>query len=150
MKAYIKRPKDFLCGLLILLISVFFSFGLPELRIGSPSNLGPGFVPSLLTFLLAGVGVTMSLSGLRGPAVAMEKFEWSALAFIVGAVVFFGVTIRIAGLIPSLAGTLLIASMARRGQRWLEVIVATTVITAAMVLIFRFGLGIPLPLFGRY
>jgi lysylphosphatidylglycerol synthetase-like protein (DUF2156 family) len=150
MNTFVKRPKDFLCGLLIISIAVLFSFGLPELSIGGPSNLGPGFLPTMLTFLLAAVGAIISLSGLRGAAVSMEKFDWPALALIIGAVVFFGASVRTAGLVPSLVITLLVASQARRGQRWPAVLVATTVVTAAMVLIFRFGLGLPISLFGSF
>ena len=75
-----------------------------------------------------------------------------SLVAILAALVVFSLTIKGSGFIPALGVTgatpfaILIAGLASRETRWLALIVFALVLTTFCAVLFRFLLGLPLPL----
>jgi putative tricarboxylic transport membrane protein len=150
MSVSIKSPKDFWCGLLLLAIAAIFVLGLFRLPIGTAFRMGPGYFPMVLTILLAILGVAILINGLRleGPPVAAIPLR--ELLLIALPIVFFGLTLRGLGLVPSLTITVFATTLAARGWRAGAAVSTTLVLVAGCIAIFAFGLRLPLSLFGPW
>ena len=126
------------------------------LEFGSLAEIGPGLFPMVLAVLLlalslvlVGIGALMR-SGEDSPAPGAEARR--ALVAILAALVAFSLTIKGSGFIPALGVTgatplaILIAGVASRETRWLDLVVFAVVLTTFCAVLFRFLLGLPLPL----
>jgi hypothetical protein len=150
MSISIKSPKDFWCGLLLLVIAAIFALGLLGLPIGTAFRMGPGYFPMVLTILLALLGVAILVNGLRveGPPVGAVPVR--GLVLVALPIVFFGLTLRGLGLVPSLAISVLATTFATREWNPVLALSTTLALVVICVAIFAFGLGLPLPLFGPW
>jgi Tripartite tricarboxylate transporter TctB family len=133
---------------------------LGNLSFGSLAEIGPAFFPSVAATVLAGQGVVMVILGAREAAVqrgeALTAWALRPMIAILGAIIAFGITIRgidLGGLsLPPLglavAGPLaiMIGGFADTGTRWRELVPFALGISAFCILLFRFALGLPIPL----
>jgi putative tricarboxylic transport membrane protein len=147
---FIKSPKDFYCGLLLIAIAAIFAWGLGRLPIGTAFRMGPGYFPLVLTIFLAALGAAILINGLRAEGEPIGDVPWRGVAFTLLPIVFFGATLKGLGFVPSLAATVLASTFA--GSRWdlRYAITIVIVLVLAAVAIFVFGLGLPLSLFGPW
>ena len=127
-----------LCGLAVAAYSVA-SYDFGELR-----RIGPGFFPTMLGVLLAGLGVVIAVPAAlrRGEAAEIALKE---AGFVLLGVLVFALTVERAGLIVATVLTVLIAAVPapRKGYLWRGgVAVVVAGITWA---IFVAGLGMTLP-----
>jgi hypothetical protein len=150
MPAFIRSPKDFFAGLIFLAIAGIFALGLPELPIGTTLRMGPGYFPLVLILLLAVFGLGMLVNGLRAEGEPIRDIPWRALIFITVAIVFFGLTLRGLGLVPSLATTVLISILGSRQWTWVMSFALVVGIVGVSVGVFVYGLGLPIPLLGPW
>ena len=76
---------------------------------------------------------------------------WRGVVLILGALVFFGATIRGLGLVPALFGAGLRSARSPAGTNGpSRPLLLAAALTLLCVLIFHFGLGIPVPLVGPW
>lgn len=150
MPAFIRNPKDFFAGLIFLAIAAIFALGIPELPIGTSLRMGPGYFPLVLTILLAAFGLGILINGLRTKGEPIGELPWRALILVTVAIVFFGLTLRGLGLVPSLAISVVISTLASRQWTWAMTLALTVGIVAFSVGTFVYGLGLPIPLFGPW
>jgi putative tricarboxylic transport membrane protein len=106
--------------------------------------MGPGALPKGLAMLLGGLGVVLLLNAFKSEGLA----RWSVRGplFVLGALVLFGLTVRPLGL--AVAGPVLIAAagFASSEVRWRETLVFGLAMTVFCVGLFKFALGLPIPL----
>ena len=141
-----RNPKDMLAGLM------FIAFGMAALVIsqdytlGTAARMGPGYFPRLLGILLVAGGALQVLISLRtNPEAERPEWHWRPLLIVlVGVAAFMGLAPYL-GVI--LAGFVLvfIASFASAEFRWKEALISGAVQGVAAVLVFIYGLGMPLP-----
>jgi hypothetical protein len=146
-----KALKDVLAGLIFVLLGAGFVFGALSYDIGTPTRMGPGFMPLALGLIVAGLGILIIVKGyVAGEGDEIGEIPWRATILIVASIVLFGLTVRGAGLVPSLFASTLIAGLApqRSGIVWPAVIAVG--LTVASVLIFVVGLQLRLPLLGPW
>ena len=116
-----------------------FDFG--ELR-----RIGPGFFPTVLGGLLAGLGLTIALPAFLR-AGARPEIAWREAVFVLLAVIVFGLLLERAGVLAATVASVLTATVPapRRGLLWRGgLALAVAAITWA---IFVLGLGMTLPVF---
>ena len=150
MPSFIKNTKDFIAGLLFLAIAGVFGYELHELPIGTAFRMGPGYFPMVLAALLGGLGIAILVNGLRAEGEPIGTIPWRGLALIVLPVIFFGITLKGLGLVPSLAITVFVTTLARVHWNLWVALINTAVLTVSGWLIFIKGLGLPLSLFGPW
>jgi putative tricarboxylic transport membrane protein len=150
MQSFVKNPKDFFCGLLLLAIAAIFTVGIFELPIGTAFRMGPGYFPLVLVILLATFGVIILINGLRTEGEPIGAIPWRGVALISLPVVFYGVTLKGLGIVPALAITVFMTTLA--SQRWSPIMALTLTATLVVfsVAVFIYGLGLPLSLFGPW
>jgi hypothetical protein len=150
MSVSIKSPKDFWCGLLLVAIAAIFAIGLIGLPIGTAFRMGPGYFPMLLTILLALLGLAVLTNGVRIEGPPVTAIPLRALLLTALPIVFFGLTLRGLGLVPSLTITVFATTFASRNWRVGSAVSTTLILVVACVAIFAFALGLPLSLFGPW
>jgi hypothetical protein len=141
----IHNAKDFYAGLMFMAFgaaAVVLSGSYP---IGAASRMGPGYFPRTLGILLLLGGAVLCLRGYRATAELQPVWRWRPLVIVLLSVGLFCVTAKWLGLV--VAGTALVfaSSVASREFRWKEALVSAAVLAVCSVVVFVYGLGLPLP-----
>jgi len=149
--------QDFWCGALFLGIGLVFAliaYGvklgdsvlLPGYAMGTPARMGPAFFPFYLGVILAVLGIIIIITGLRLPAKAVDKFHWGPIGWVLGAVVVFGLLLKVLGM--PLTGMLLviICSFGSHEFKWRPVIFLGLGLVIFCTAVFVYGLKLPVPL----
>src|SRR5690606_10573829 len=116
----IRNQKDFVAGLLFLLVGLGFAYASAQYRLGTPARMGPGFFPLVLGSLLAlfGGGVMIGAIGRSDDVVdRLRGFNFRSLVAIVLATVLFAWMIRPTGVLVTVAVVAFIASFAATNVR---------------------------------
>jgi hypothetical protein len=143
--------KDVLAGTIFTCFGLAFAIGSLGYEIGSPVEMGPGYVPLALGLLLAGLGVLIVIKGfIAGEGEPIGAVDWRAVILITASLLFFGITVRGLGVVGALFGATLLASLARSATSWREAIVIAAGLTLLSVVIFIVALQLRLPLIGPW
>jgi Tripartite tricarboxylate transporter TctB family len=148
--AFIKSPKDFFAGILFIIIAAVFASQLRDLPIGSAFRMGPGYFPMVLTGLLGALGLVILVAGLRAEGEPVSRIPWRGLLLVVLPVVFFGLTLKGLGLVPSLAITVFATTLASVHWNLRVALINTAILTVGGWLIFIKGLGLPISVLGPW
>jgi putative tricarboxylic transport membrane protein len=136
--------QDVLGGLAVIAVAAFAFWLARKLPTSAAGSMGPGALPKGLAMLLGGLGVVLLLNAFKSEGLA----RWSVRGplFVLGALVLFGLTVRPLGL--AVAGPVLIAAagFASSEVRWRETLVFGLAMTVFCVGLFKFALGLPIPL----
>ncbi|GHU29018.1 hypothetical protein AGMMS50256_12840 [Betaproteobacteria bacterium] len=117
---------------------------------GSAVEMGPAYFPTILSVLLAGVGViSLARSFIRAGA-PIDKLALRGMALVTLSIVLFGVLARGAGLAVALVVLVLVSASASVKFNWKSTLLMAVGITIFCVVVFLKGLGIPLPVFGPW
>jgi hypothetical protein len=146
-----RARKDLLAGAVFMVFGLAFAVVSTTYPVGSLLRMGPGYFPLVLGGLLVVLGALIVARGLvSGDGSPVGPVPWRAIALITGSVVFFGLTVRGLGLVPSLFVTALLSAFAgdRVGARAAVAIAGG--LTVLCVLIFVVGLQLRLPLIGPW
>jgi hypothetical protein len=150
----IKHYKDFWSGLM------FMGFGLAVIAIardypfGNSIRMGPGYFPMVLASLLAVIGLIVTVRACFGRRrVSVEPLAWKPLLVILVATSLYGLLVHGAGFIAVTFACVLMSARASRQGRWIPQVLLAAGTTLCCLLIFIYGLGLPIAplgsLFGR-
>jgi hypothetical protein len=143
--------KDILAGGIFVVLGIAFAAGALAYDIGSPTRMGPGYVPLVLGGLLAGLGLLVIAKGfVAGEGDAIGDVDWRAVVLVTAGLLFFGLTVRGLGVVGALFGASLLAALARSQTSLREALVIAAGLTALSVVIFIFALQLRLPLVGSW
>ncbi len=143
--------KDVLAGSIFVVFGLAFAIASLSTDVGSPGRMGPGYVPLVLGVALAGLGLLIIVKGiLSGEGEPIGHVDWRAVVLITAALLFFGLTVRGLGVILSLFGTTVLASLARAQTSPREALVISAGLTVLSILIFIVALQLRLELVGPW
>jgi hypothetical protein len=143
--------KDILAGLVFIAFGIAFAVMATSYEIGSTLRMGPGYFPFVLGCLLAVLGGVIATKGfLAGEGEAIDAIPWRAVGLIIGAVLFFGLTVRGLGLVPSIFVTALVSGFASRRTGLVLGLVVTVGLTILCILVFVVALRVRVPLLGPW
>ncbi|WP_011579761.1 MULTISPECIES: tripartite tricarboxylate transporter TctB family protein [Chelativorans] len=130
---------------------------------GTLTAMGPGFVPTAVAFLLIALGVAILLFDRSAPgpsqgpeangaAQPVQVFAGvlRGMFFVLGGIIFFGLSLRSFGLAFSTFVLVIVVSLAQRGARPLPTLLLATAITLGACVVFVLLLGLQIPLFPRF
>ncbi len=146
----IRNPQDFYGGLVLAAFALFALWASSDLPGMRGFAFGPGTAPRLFAVLLLGVSIAIAVTGVISDGPPLERWGIRGPVLFIASVVFFAATIRPLGMIIASFGSLVIASSASSEARWLETLIWTAVLTAFCVLLFVYGLKLPLQLWPRF
>ena len=143
--------KDILAGLVFVAFGLVFAVVATSYEIGSPLRMGPGYFPFVLGCLLVLLGGVIAVKGfLAGDGEAIGVIPWRAVGLIMAAVLFFGLTVRGLGLVPSVFVTALVSGYASRRTSLAMGLLVTVGLTVLCILVFVVALRLRLPLLGPW
>lgn len=142
----VKSPQDFGAGILFLFIGIVGIYFGRDLAFGTAARMGPGFFPTILSFIIALIGLIVALKSLTLEGPPIEAIKLRPLVFILVAVIAFGYLIEQVGLAITTAGLTIFAAYARRGVSLKETVVLAAFLSAFAVGVFAYALGQPLPI----
>lgn len=139
--------RDFLGGLLILVLGLATAVQAGSYRIGSLRRMGPGFFPLGLGVILGVTGVLLMLTA-RVPAAPAARLapEWRGWLCICAGIAAFVLLGRWGGLIPATFAVVFIAALGDRQNTVRGSAVLGVVMTAVCVVVFWWLLQVPFPL----
>jgi putative tricarboxylic transport membrane protein len=147
----IKSHQNFWAGVLFLSVGAGQTWLALQYDVGTPSQMGPGFVPAVLGGILVMLGLIIASGSLliRGPRV--EPVYWRPLVCIVGALLVFALLIERAGMAPTTLLVVLIAGSAYRERiSWAWLGVLAVGMAAIAVALFTYALKQPIPAWGTW
>ena len=149
----IKSQRDFLAGLMFIVVGVVFAIGATHYSMGTSARPGAGYFPLLLSALLTIIGAVVLFKALTIETVAGDPIgaiAWRPLVVIVAAIAIFGATIDGLGLALAVPLLILIASLAGDEFSAVGVIVNAAVLTLFSWLVFVYGLKLTIPVWPRF
>jgi hypothetical protein len=144
------NKADFTAGLLFVLFGLGFGVSASGLEMGTTLRMGPGYFPMVLAVLLTGLGLAIVFSSFRTVGESVGSYAWRGMVFILGAPIFFGLTVRGLGFVPSIFVTTLIAALAGLKLKPLHAIGLALAVTLFCTLVFSVALGLPFRRFGPW
>lgn len=144
--------KNLLAGLIFVGFGLAFGYAASNYQIGTALRMGPGYFPIILAVIMVVLGAIIVVqSFLSGTdEIPLGQVPWRGLVLLIGALVFFGFTVRGLGLLPSLFVTVFLAGFASRSNGLVGAFVLAVGLTTLCMVIFIWALGLPLPLFGPW
>jgi putative tricarboxylic transport membrane protein len=138
--------QDFLGGVLVIAVAVFAFWQGADLPVGTLGGMGPGMLPKGLAVLLGLLGALLVLDAVLEGGSPLDRWSIRGPLFVLGALVAFGLTIRPLGLVVAGPLAIVISAFASNEVRWGETLVFGAVMTAFCIGLFKFALGLPIPL----
>lgn len=126
-----------------------------ELPQGTLRRMGPGFMPLLLSALLAICGLIILVQGVLAaraaepddrPALALTWRHVLNVAFVIGAIVLFAAGIRTFGLAITAFAVVILAGRSSTDLSWKETLIAAVILSAFSVLLFQVALNLSMPI----
>lgn len=121
-------------------LGLWFGRGLAT---GSAQEMGPGFAPALVCSGMVLVGAIVLVRSLLRGTDAIEAVSARAVFGIVATLGVFAATIGTLGLVVSSLVTVAVACLIEPRLRWKEVVLLSTGLSVAAVVLFVFVLRIP-------
>jgi len=143
--------KDTLAGLVFITFGLAFAVGALTYEIGSTLRMGPGYFPLVLGGLLVVLGVVIIVKGfVDGEGGAIGTVPWRALGLILGAIFFFGLTVRGLGLAPTVFIATFMSAFASHRTGVVSALIIAAGLTGLCILVFVVALSLRLPLVGPW
>lgn len=144
MRGY--EAKDALGGALIALCGGIFVYASSSYRLGTATTMGPGYFPMAVGAITVGLGLWIVGSAFLRSG-GLPEFRLRPLVAVASAIAAFGFAIAYLGLVPAILATVLVSALGDRTARPLSMLAVAILMALASWLVFRVGLGLPLPAF---
>ena len=142
----VRSGPDLVAGLLFSALGMAVAIGASRYRLGTAANVGPGYFPTLLGYVLALLGSAVALNSFRaadrseGPRLSVR-----ALVIIVGSVLAFAAALPRLGLVLTVFLVTVLSSTASPGFSLHRAVAIGIGLAAACYGIFVLGLGLRIP-----
>lgn len=148
----IRNQKDFWSGVMFVAVGLAFAYFARAYEMGTAQRMGPAFFPTVLGFLLAGLGVIIGIKSLAGETHDghIEKFHFAALGWVLGAVVLFGLLLRPAGLVIALIALIVVSSLGSHDFKRKEIVFLTIGLIVLVMIAFIWGLKLTIPVWPAF
>lgn len=144
----IKSQRDFVGGLLLIATGGAFAIGATNYSFGATLRPGPGYFPFGLGIILALLGAMVLVTSLTKRCAngdPIGPIPWRPLFCVVGAIVFFGLTLPRFGFVITFPLMIILTAYASTEFTWKDVLLNAVVLTSMSYLIFILGLKLNIP-----
>lgn len=138
--------RNALGGLILIIFGASYAtYAITQYNLGTLRQMGPGMFPAAAGIMLTAFGAIVLATSLFRPG---EKPEIRVLTplFIFAGIGAFALLIGRFGLIPAVLAVVIISSLAELKVRPVSLLVLCTVLSVSSWMIFRQGLGLPIPM----
>lgn len=135
---------DMVAGGLLILTGAFIAiYASNNYALGTIQRMGPGMFPMGTGILLIFFGVILFVSALFRPGVMPSLRFWSPL-FVLSGIAAFALLVTPFGLLPAVAGLIVVSSLAELRIRPVSLAILVAVLCVLAWLVFKVGLGLPM------
>ncbi len=156
-KVGIASQQDFAGAVFLIVIGLGALWASSNLAMGTLRAMGPGMLPKSLAAIVVALGVLLLLTSLKVEGPKLDRWSARGLFFVLLGSCLFALTIRgsdlpfglrlpAIGLIASGPLVAIVSAYASPETKWSEVLIFGTVMTAFCAAIFKYALGLPIPL----
>lgn len=145
MQIRIRSYRRLCAGVLIIAIGLSGIFFASDLRFGRLSSMGPGFLPTVLSWLIVALGAAVLTMMIHEDTEVIDPPVARPVFMIFLSVGLFALLIRPAGLALTVFVTAFVSSYAGKA-RFFETLVLAAAAAVATTLVFIVLLGLPLPI----
>ena len=137
--------QDRVAGLTLIAVSVFALWASSDLATGTLRFIGPGLMPKLLATLVGATGIILLVLSFLHPGGAMPRIPLRGPLCVLGGILAFALTVQSVGFAIAAPLLAIIAGLADREMRWLELLGFAAFMTVGCILVFKVGLNLPIP-----
>jgi hypothetical protein len=143
------RP-DIAFGGFLILLAIVALVGTRTLSVGTAAEMGPGYVPRALAWIILGFGITIGAMGLFAKRRPIPAILPRPIISVLISLAVFALLLTRGGLVLATLGTMAASTSATKDFKWGESLLFTLIITAITVLLFVYGLGLPLSVWPQW
>jgi hypothetical protein len=141
--------QDLLFGLFLVAVAAAALIATRHLVVGNAADMGPGYMPRVVSFGLLGFGLFFCVRGARRAGPAIVPVQIRPLLAVLGAVGIFALTAERLGLAIASVVTVILAGFATREGRLRETVPFALLLSCAAAILFIKVLALPVPLWPR-
>ncbi len=145
-RASLPLRQDFLGGAAMIGVAVLAYSLARDLPFVAHGAVGPGMMPKILSVFLAILGLLLLVGSYWHMNESRQRWPLRGPLFVFGSMVLFGLAVRPLGLAVAGPLVIVVAACASNEIRWQETIVTAVVATVFSIGLFKFALGLPIPL----
>lgn len=142
----IRSQSDFWCGVIFVVIGVAFILLARRYNFGTAARMGPGYFPTLVGALLAGLGLLLAVPALLRDGEAFPKLHLRPLLLVLAGIVAFSLLLAPLGFVLAAMVLMVVAGFADPDLRFFESAGVAVFLTAVSVVVFVILLGLPFEL----
>lgn len=149
------NKNDTFGGLALIGFAGFYAYAAGNLSLTSSLGIGPGLFPLALAAILALLGVWITVRGYAGmgetaPESEREPVPYRGLAMIAAGPLLFGALVVPLGVVPALFIAVFVSALANPSMSIVGGLCSAAALTVFCAVLFRWGLDLPLQLFGPW
>lgn len=144
------NQSDLGAGLILAGSSSAFLYMARDLDHGSALAMGPGYFPRYVAGIGLLVGIALLIKALRGTDTPPPALRLRPLLLMLGSVSFFAQFVHLLGLAITAFCTIVIAGLADRHWRPLQLAATATLVALGVCILFVRLLGISLPIWPSF
>jgi len=147
MRLTIPRSQDFWSGILFIVIAAIALYVSRDYPMGTARRMSAGYFPTLLAYTLAIVGAYLAVRGVAKGSQEAVQFGSMRPFLVLLAVITFALLLKPAGFVAATISLVFISAAASGESRLLEMLIAAAALNIFAVVVFIWGLGLPLSIF---
>lgn len=137
---------DLLFGLFLIAVAAGAFAATARLAAGTAADMGPGYMPRAIALGLLAFGLFFAGRGLVRPFSGIARVHLRPILGIAASVAVFALLVEDAGLALASFSAIVIAALASRESRLVEVLLFGIAVAAGAVLLFVKALALPVPI----
>jgi putative tricarboxylic transport membrane protein len=141
----VRSPRDLAAGASLVALALFALWAGAPLDAGARRAMGPGMLPRTVAIAVLAAGVLLCVLSLLKRGEGLGRWPLRGPLFVSLAVVAFALTIRTVGLAVAGPLVVIVSGAASPESRPRELVIFAVVITAFCIGLFKYALGLPIP-----
>ena len=150
MSPIARNAKDFWTGIIYIAVGAAAIVIGRDYGMGTAMKMGPAYFPVILSGLLILIGAISVIRSFFKQGTPIGTFAWKGLVLVIAATLLFGAVVRGAGMVVALPLMVVLSAYASQRFNWKWALTLAAGVTVFCILIFRVGLGVPLPILGSW
>lgn len=142
--------KELAFGLFLIALALVAFASTASLSVGVAADMGPGYVPRALAWIILGFGAAFCVTGALKVREPLSEVAWRPLMAILAAIAAFAVLFSTLGLIAACIGCVLVAGTATGPTPWGRLLLFGPLMALFSALLFVKGLGLPFRLWPSF
>jgi len=144
MQVRVNAPKDMAAGLFFVIVGIAGYYFVRDMPMGAAVRMGPGYIPKVLSCIVALFGVFIAGRSLVLQGDPLEGWKLRPLIIISASIFVFAFLIDSTGLVLASLLLMLLSTIGGREVFWREMIIFSVLMSMGAIVVFHWLLGLPM------